>query len=120
MMNNGKFSEQIDWRHLSNIIYAYDTYCSKAFAKQRGEMIFNKESQPVDEQISNKHPTTLTMCIVLAVSTFLKSLPAFYSLPRSTRNYLCKTNIRPIIFPNVYELNQSCFSEPWQVDLFYF
>lgn len=101
---------------MSNIVYAYDAYCSKAFAQQRSEIIFNKASQTLEEQSNNTHPTTLTMCIVLAVSAFLKSLPAFNSLPRLTRSYLCKTNIRPLMFPNIHELNQSCFSEPWQVD----
>ncbi len=102
---------------MSNIVYAYDTYCSKTFTQQRAEIVFDKTSQTPDQQSSNSHPTTLTMCVVLAISSFLKLLPAFYSLPRSTRIYLCKTNIRPLIFPNVHELNQSCYSEPWQVDL---
>ncbi len=115
-MNNSKFSEEIDWCHLSNIVYAYDTYCSKTFTQQRAEIVFNKELHALDQQSSNRYPTTLTMCIVLAIASFLKSLPAFYLLPRSTRIYLCKTNIRPLIFPNFHELNQSCYSEPWQVD----
>jgi hypothetical protein len=120
MFNNSELSEDIDWCHLSNIVYAYDVYCSKTFSQQREEMIFNPESQPVEEQSSNRHPKTLTTCVVLAISSFLKSLPAFYSLPRSTRINLCKTNIRPLIFPNVHELNQSCYSEPWQVNFFHF
>ncbi len=101
---------------MSNIVYAYDAHCSKAFAQQRSEIIFNKASQTLEEQSTNTHPTTLTMCIVLAVSAFLKSLPAFNSLPHLTRSYLCKTNIRPLMFPNIHELNQSCFSETWEVD----
>ncbi len=114
-MNNSAFSEEIDWSHLSNIVYAYDTCCLKTFIQQRETLIFNRSSQILDQQSTNNHPTTLTMSIVFAISSFLQSLPAFYSLPRTTRHYLCKTNIRPLIFPTIHELNQSCFSEPWQV-----
>jgi hypothetical protein len=114
-VNNSKFLEEIDWCHLSNIVYAYDAYCSKTFIQQRDTMVFNKTSQISDEPSSNRYPTTLAMSIILAFSSFFKALPAFYSLPRNIQNYLYKTNIRPLIFPNFYELNQSCFSEPWQV-----
>ncbi len=116
-MNNSAFSQEIDWSHLSNIVYAYDTCCLKTFTQQRETLIFNRSSQILDQQSTNKHPTTLTMSIVLAISSFLQSLPAFYSLPHTTRNYLCKTNIRSLIFPTVHELNQSCYSEPWQVKI---
>jgi hypothetical protein len=114
-VNNREVSQEIDWRHLSNIVYAYDTYCLTTFIQQRATMIFNQTSQISDEQSTNKYPTTLAITIVIAISSFLKSLPAYYSLPRVTRNHLCKTNIPPLILPNTHELNQSCFSEPWQV-----
>ncbi len=114
-MNNIDFSQEIDWLHLSNLIYAYDSCCIETFIQQRSTIVFNRTLEISDEKSINKHPKTLTMSIVVAISSFLKALPAYYSLPRTTRNYLSKTNIRPLIFPSVYELNQSCFSEPWQV-----
>jgi hypothetical protein len=113
-----QLSNEIDWRHLSNIVHAYDTYCLETFIQQRETKIFNRTSQILDEQSTNKYPTTLTTLttsIILGISSFFNSLPAYYSLSRITRNYLFKTNIRPLIFPNIHELNQSCFSEPWQV-----
>jgi len=115
MVNNSKFSEEIDWSHLSNIVYAYDTCCLKTFIQQRDTKIFNKASQASDHQSTSKHLTTITTSIILGISLFFNSLPAYHSLSRVTRNYLCKTNIRPLMFPNLHELNQSCFSEPWQV-----
>ncbi len=87
----------------------------KTFIQQRETKIFDRTLQISDEQSINKHPTTLTTSIILGISSFFNSLPAYYSLSRITRNYLFKTNIRPLIFPNIHELNQSCFSEPWQV-----
>lgn len=114
-MINNKNSSEIDWCHISNIVYAYDTCCLKTFTQQRAEMVFSQSSKTFDEESLERSPRALTMCLVLSISAFLKSLPAFYSLPRSTRNHLCKTNIRPLIFPNIHELNQSCYSEPWQV-----
>ncbi len=110
-MNNSEFSSGIDWSHLSNIVTAYDSCCIKVFVQQRTTSIFNKTPP-----IPNEQSVILPSSIVLAFSTFIKSLPAYYSLPRSARNHLRKTNIRPLIFPNVHELNQSCFSEPWQVN----
>ncbi|CAF1182699.1 unnamed protein product, partial [Adineta steineri] len=114
MVDNIDLSAEIDWRHLSNIVYAYESCCIKTYLRQRSTVIFNRTPQSPNEQPYNIYPTTITMSIVLAVSSFLKTLPAYYSLPRSTRNYLCKTNIRPLIFPNLHELNQSCYAEPWQ------
>lgn len=113
---NADFSDEIDWTHLSNIVYAYDKHCLKMFSSKRTEIVFNPNSPITEEQKKLQHPTGLTMCVVLGVSAFMKSLPAFYSLRRNTRNYLCKTNIRPLIFPNIHELNQSCYSEAWQVE----
>ncbi|CAF3973624.1 unnamed protein product [Adineta steineri] len=118
MVNNIDLSVEIDWRHLSNIVYAYESCCIKTYVQQRSTVIFNRTPQSPNEQPYSIYPTTITMSIVLAVSSFLKTLPAYYSLPRSTRNYLCKTNIRPLIFPNLHELNQTCFAEPWQVNAY--
>ncbi|UJR27535.1 hypothetical protein I4U23_008817 [Adineta vaga] len=109
-----KLSADIDWNHLSNIVYAYDSCCIKTYIRQRSTTVFTNESQVLDNQSISIYPTAATMAIVLSVSAFLKALPAYHSLPRSIRNYLCKTNIRPLIFPSIHELNQSCFHEAWQ------
>ena len=58
---------------------------------------------------------SLPINYILSLSSFLRSLPAFHSLSHSHRTYLCKTNLRPLILPNSYELSQSCFSDPVQV-----
>ncbi|CAF1270687.1 unnamed protein product [Adineta ricciae] len=107
----------IDWTHLSNISYAYDSCCVKSYVRQRAATIFNGAPSVSDDQSISIYPTAVTTSIVLSVSSFLKSLPAYYSLPRVIRNYLCKTNIRPLIFPNIYELQQCCYHEPWQMDV---
>ena len=111
IFNDSHLSDEIDWCHLSNIVTAYDVYCLQTYSKQRSTIVLDRTPP-----LSNEQPATLTSSIVLAFSTFIKSLPAYYSLPRSARNHLSKTNIRPLIFPNIHELNQSCFSEPWQVN----
>ncbi|CAF1013512.1 unnamed protein product [Adineta ricciae] len=118
IINDIDLLAEIDWSHLSNISYAYDSCCVKSYVRQRTATIFNGTSSVSDNQSINIYPTVVTTSIVLSVSSFLKSLPAFYSLPRVIRNYLCKTNIRPLIFPNIYELQQCCYHEPWQAAVF--
>jgi hypothetical protein len=54
--------------------------------------------------------------VTISLSSFARSLPAFQSLSRSVQNFLCENNLRRLIFVNIHELNQSCFSEPWQVN----
>ena len=48
--------------------------------------------------------------------SFLLTIPAIQSLPAADRIYLCKQNIRPLILLTLHELDQLCFSEPWQVN----
>ena len=115
LINSIDLSAEIDWRHLSNIVYAYDSCCVKTYVRQRSTVVFNTSPQPPHEQPINIYPTTMTMSVVLSLSSFLKTLPSYYSLPRATRSYLCKTNLRPLIFPSIHELNQSCYAEAWQV-----
>ena len=57
----------------------------------------------------------LPMSVTRSLSTFIRSLPAFQTLPRPTQKVLCEANLRRLIPLNLYELNQSCFSEPQQV-----
>lgn len=109
--------QQFEWRHLSNVVSSYDTNCVKQFIEKRSKIIFNQKECPNSDPIVVAQPTTITTSIAASFSSFFQSLPAFQSLSRATQSYLCKINIRPLIFPNIYELNQSCFSETWQVNL---
>ena len=111
----GELSTDIDWSHLSNIRAAYDTHSIKTFIHQRDTIVFTQPAFHFSHPIIQPHPATLTASITSAAAAFLQSLPAFRSLSRSARKHLCETNLRPLIFPNLYELNHSCFSEPWQV-----
>ena len=108
--------QPFEWGHLSNIIVCYDTQCVKQFIEKRSTMIFNRENQLGDQPTILAQPTTITTSITTSFTSFFQSLPAFQSLSRGTQLYLCRVNIRPLIFPNICELNQSCFAEPWQVN----
>ncbi|CAF3370198.1 unnamed protein product [Rotaria sp. Silwood1] len=112
MVNNNDLVSRIDWRHLSNIVYAYDICCVKTYLEQRINMFADNISQ--EEQLM-KNYGMLPMILTISLTSFLRSLPAFQSLSRSNQAFLCKNNIRRLIFVNLHELNQSCFSEPWQV-----
>jgi hypothetical protein len=46
---------------------------------------------------------------------FLASIPTVKSLRKSDRMFLCRHNIRPLILLNSHELDQLCYTEPWQV-----
>jgi Fe2+ or Zn2+ uptake regulation protein len=48
--------------------------------------------------------------------SFLSSIPIIQSLSSSNRFYLCKHNVRSLICLNLHEIEQTCFSEPWQVE----
>ena len=48
--------------------------------------------------------------------SYLSSIPTVQSLPKSDRIFLCKHNVRALILLNLHELEQLCFSEPWQVN----
>ncbi|CAF3382811.1 unnamed protein product [Rotaria socialis] len=102
-----------DWCHLSNIVYAFDTYCVKTYLEHRTNIFQNEISQK-EKQLN--HYKMLPMSITFALGSFLKELPAFQSLSRTNQLFLCKNNLRRLIFMNFHELNQACFSEPWQID----
>ena len=108
-------SDETDWCQLSNIIFAYDNNCIKQFVEKRSATVIKPTVSSTGDLVITPQPTAITASIASSVSLFFQSLPAFYSLSRSTRTFLCKTNIRSLIFPNIHELNQSCFAEPWQV-----
>ncbi len=111
-MNNNDLLSEFDWRHLSNIVYAYDTCCVKTYLSQRANM-FTCETFPKEATI--KHYILLPMNLGLSAFSYLNALPAFQSLSRSNRLFLCKNNLRRLILVNNHEVNQSCFFEPWQV-----
>jgi len=111
-VNNSDLLSEIDWRHLSNIVAAYDTCCLKTYVEQREKMFFGETSQ---KQWTIEHYSVIPMSLTLSLSSFIRSLPAFQSLSRTVQFFLCKNNLRRLMFINMHELNQSCFSEPWQV-----
>jgi hypothetical protein len=49
--------------------------------------------------------------------SFLLSIPTIQSLSKTNRFYLCKHNIRLLIFPNLHEIEQTCFTESSQVNI---
>lgn len=73
----------------------------------------------IDNTLNNEYlieqSIAFPMSVVNSLLLFIKSLPAFHSLSRSIQSFLCLSNLRRLIFVNLHELNQSCFSEPWQV-----
>jgi hypothetical protein len=111
-VNNNNLLNEPDWRHLSNIVYAYDTCCVKTYLSQRANMftceIFQKEA-------TMEHYILLPINLALSAFSYLSALPAFQSLSRSNRLFLCRNNLRRLILVNNHEVNQSCFFEPWQV-----
>lgn len=114
MMNNQDLVNQIDWCHLSNIVYAYDKYCVKTYLEQRDNILTNRMLQK-EELI--KHYGTLPACYTYSINAFLQVLPAFQSLSRTNQSFLCKNNLRRMMLLNINELNQTCFTESWQVKL---
>lgn len=62
----------------------------------------------------NYHATT-TVNNIESFRTFLTSIPPVQNLLQSDRLFLCRHNIRPLILLNLHELEQLCYSEPWQV-----
>jgi hypothetical protein len=114
-MNNKVLLNEIDWCHLSNIVYAYDTHCLKTYVEQRGKMLFYGISE---HERTIEDYSVFPISVTLSISAFARSLPAFQSLSRSVQNFLCENNLRRLIFMNLHELNQSCFSESWQIAIY--
>jgi hypothetical protein len=100
---------------LSNIVSAYDTYCLKSYIQQRSTNYADETTSSQREYMPMKHHTALPMSLTIALSSFIRSLPAFHCLSRTHQNIVCDRNLRPLLFLNMFELNQTCFSEPWQV-----
>ena len=48
--------------------------------------------------------------------SFVLSIPSIRLLSAFNRYYLCKHNLRSLILPNLHEIEQTCFTEPRQVN----
>ena len=104
-----------DWILLSNIVNAYEKFCLKAYIDKRSTML-SIEFQSL-ENLSQRTKYCINNYVntISSFLSFLSSIPIVKSLNNSDRIYLCQHNVRPLVFPNLHELEQSCFSEPWQV-----
>lgn len=115
MIKDNQYLRDSDWRHLSNVVSAYETYCLQTYVKQRSAMFNNETKSYLYESMPMKPYTALPMCLTASVFSFIRSLTAFHSLSQVNQNYLTKNNLCTLLFPNMFELNQTCYSEPWQV-----
>lgn len=79
-------------------------------------MMFEEEMKHPERAISKiDHHIQTRVNNIKAYLSFLSSMPIIRSLSSKDRLYLCKHNVRSLIFLNYYELDQACFSEAWQV-----
>jgi hypothetical protein len=120
MVNNNELLEEKDWRLLSNIVYAYDNYCLKLFTQNR-QNIFNNQIVLFSEQplLKINHHIAIRLNTITSFLSFLSSIPIIQSLSNSNRLYLCKHNIRLLLFPNLHEIDQTCFTELSQVNIIF-
>lgn len=112
--NNSELLNESDWRHLSNIVSAYETFCLQSYLQQRSAAFLNEPLYHNEHSRLQQH-VTLPMNLTSSLFAFLGSLPVTRSLSHMNQTYLSKHNLRPLLFPNMLELNQLCFREPWQV-----
>lgn len=102
-----KFSlTENDWMILSNVVNSYENFCLKTYVEKR-RRFDDDEDHFISFCLNNINPFV----------SFLSSIPAVKNLSSADRIYLCKQNVCPLIFANLHELEQTCFSEPWQVDV---
>jgi len=120
MVTNDELLQEKDWRLLSNIVYAYDNYCLKLFTQNR-QNIFNNQIIFSEQPLSKiNHHISIRINTITSFLSFLSSIPIFQSLSNSNRLYLCKHNIRLLIFLNLHEIDQTCFTESSQVNIIFF
>ena len=81
-------------------------------------MMLNDKTSYLNIHSLTKHSTALPMSLASSLFTFFRSLPAFNSLSQKNQTFLNTNNLRTLIFPNMFELNQTCYSESWQVKTF--
>ncbi|CAF1632411.1 unnamed protein product [Rotaria magnacalcarata] len=106
---------EVDWAHLSNVVYAYETYCLKNYIQKRTNMFTAQMQIPEDSNVKINYHASTTVNNITSFRTFLSSIPPVQTLSPSERTFLCKHNIRPLILLNLHELEQLCYSEPWQL-----
>ena len=111
-MGSESLLNELDWQHLSNVVYAYDTCCLKTFLERRATLF---PTEVHEKRSIAEYSTLVPFNLVLSVSSFVRALPAFHSLSRNEQIAVCRNNLRRLMLINRYELNQSCFSERWQV-----
>ncbi|CAF3566477.1 unnamed protein product [Rotaria sordida] len=117
IVSNEELLNETDWRLLSNIVYAYDNYCLKMFTQAR-QTIFNNEINFSEQPLSKiNHHTAMRLNNITSFLSFLLSIPIIQTLSISDRYYLCKHNIRALILANLHEIEQTCFTESWQVNI---
>ncbi|CAF0804194.1 unnamed protein product [Adineta ricciae] len=114
VLHSGSLLNELDWQHLSNVVYAYDTCCLKAFIERRATLF---PTEMHEKRSIAEYSTLVPFNLVLSVSSFVRALPAFHSLSRNEQIAVCRNNLRRLMLINSYELNQSCFSERWQSDV---
>ncbi|CAF1026636.1 unnamed protein product [Rotaria magnacalcarata] len=114
-IENNRQLRESDWCHLSNIVAAYDTHCLKTYISQRSTVLADETALCQHQSMPLKHFTALPMSLSASLCAFFRALPAFHSLSKINQNYLWQNNLRSLLFPNIIEIGQSCFSEPWQI-----
>ncbi|CAF1304326.1 unnamed protein product [Adineta ricciae] len=113
MPTKSQLLDESDWLHISNIVSIYDTHCLQTYLDRRA-ITFNNRLSQSDDYFLLTYSTLLPMNIALSLFSFFRALPAARSLSHVNQSYLCKTNIRPLLFLNMFELNQLCFTEQCQ------
>ncbi|CAF1961849.1 unnamed protein product [Rotaria magnacalcarata] len=106
-----------DWRLLSKIVDAYENYCLKIFIEKRKNIINNEINFDNKPSANINHYKEVCLNNIKSFLSFLLSIPTVQSLSTNDRYYLFKHNIRSLILPNFHEIEQTCFSESWQVNM---
>ncbi|CAF0927227.1 unnamed protein product [Adineta steineri] len=83
ILRDNYLSDEIDWRHLSNIVYAYESCCIKTYVQQRSTVIFNRTPQSPNEQ-----PYTIFQTQNGYITLLWKYLTHRYGSEGSVRIYL--------------------------------
>ena len=98
-----------NWRHLSNIVSTYDTYCLNTYIQRRAMLAKSFQCTPME------HVLVFSMNLTTSLYSFFRSLSVFHSLSQVNQIHLCKSHFPGLFLPNFFELKQVCFFEPWQV-----
>ncbi|CAF3382969.1 unnamed protein product [Rotaria socialis] len=112
--NNTQLRES-DWCHLLNTIATYYIHCLKTYISQRSTVFADETTLYQHQPTPLKHFTTLPMNLAASLCSFFSSITNLSFSIKHKSNYLCKNNLRSLLFPNIIEIGQSCFSEPWQI-----